>query len=111
MKVERGGRIALSKDAPEGGLRPAVSCLFRSLAEVYGGEAVAVLLTGMGRDGAEEMKLLRDSGAITIAQDKDSCVVHGMPGEAIKLDAAQLILPPEKIAPLLVSLANNRNRK
>jgi two-component system chemotaxis response regulator CheB len=111
MKVERGGRIALSKDAPEGGLRPAVSYLFRSLVEAYGGEAVAVLLTGMGRDGAEEMKLLRDSGAITIAQDKESCVVHGMPGEAIKLDAAQLILPPEKIAPLLASLANNRNGK
>jgi two-component system chemotaxis response regulator CheB len=111
MKVERGGSIALSKDAPEGGLRPSVSYLFRSLAEVYGGEAVVVLLTGMGRDGAEEMKLLRDNGAITIAQDKDSCVVHGMPGEAIKLDAAQLILPPEKIASLLCSLANHKNRK
>lgn len=111
MKVERGGRIALSKDAPEGGLRPSVSYLFRSLAEVYGSEAVVVLLTGMGRDGAKEMKLLRDVGAITIAQDRESCVVNGMPGEAIKLDAAQLILPPEKIAPLLSSLANHNNRK
>lgn len=110
MKVAQGGRVVLSKEAPEGGLRPAVACLFRSLAEVYGADAVAVLLTGMGRDGAEELKLLRDSGALTIAQDKDSSVVHGMPGEAIKLNAAQFILPPEKIALLLVSLTFNRNK-
>jgi len=111
MKIERGGIIALSKDAPESGLRPSVSYLFRSLVDAYGGEAVAVLLTGMGRDGAEELKALRERGAVTIAQDKDSSVVHGMPGEAIKLDAAQLILPPEKIAPLLVGLVNGKKLK
>jgi two-component system chemotaxis response regulator CheB len=108
MKVERGGKIVLTKDEPENSLRPSVSYLFRSLAAVYGGDAVAALLTGMGRDGAEELKLLRDKGATTIAQDKDSSVVHGMPGEAIKLDAAMLVLPPEKIAPMLADLANNR---
>lgn len=107
MKVAHGGKIALTQDAPENGLRPSVSYLFRSLAAVYGGDVAAGLLTGMGRDGAEALKLLRDKGAVTFAQDKDSSVVHGMPGEAIKLDAAQLILPPEKIAPLLISLANN----
>jgi two-component system chemotaxis response regulator CheB len=108
MKVERGGIIALSKDAPESSLRPSVSYLFRSLVEIYGGEAVAILLTGMGRDGAEEMKQLRDKGAITFAQDKDSSVVHGMPGEAIKLDAATFILAPDKIAAVLMDLANNK---
>ncbi|MBI5430823.1 MAG: chemotaxis-specific protein-glutamate methyltransferase CheB [Nitrosomonadales bacterium] len=107
MKVERGGKITLSKDAPESSLRPSVSYLFRSLVESYGGEAVAILLTGMGRDGAEELKLLRDRGAVTIAQDKESSVVHGMPGEAIKLDAATLILAPDKIAAVLAGLANN----
>ena len=118
MKVRHGGKIALSRDAPENGLRPSVSCLFRSVAEVYGGEAVAGLLTGMGRDGAEELKLLREKGAATFAQDKDSSVVHGMPGEAIKLDAATFILVPEKIAAVLTglainpaSLANNRDKK
>ncbi len=110
MKVERGGKIVLSKDEPESGLRPSVSCLFRSLADSYGSESVAVLLSGMGRDGAQELKLLRDLGAFTIAQDKESSVVHGMPGEAIKLDAAQMILPPEKIAPLLRSLASNNTQ-
>lgn len=108
MKVEHGGRIVLARDEPENGLRPSVSCLFRSLAEVYGDQAVAGLLTGMGRDGAEELKLLRDKGAVTFAQDKESSVVHGMPGEAIKLDAATLVLPPEKIVAVLTSLANKR---
>lgn len=111
MKVEHGGKIVLTGDGPENGLRPSVSYLFRSLAAVYGGEAVAVLLTGMGRDGAEELRLLKEKGAITIAQDKDSSVVHGMPGEAIKLDAATYILAPDKIAVVLTNLANNKQEK
>lgn len=107
MKVVRNNRIMLTQDAPENGLRPSVSYLFRSVAEVYGCDAVAGLLTGMGRDGAEELRLLKEKGAITFAQDKVSSVVNGMPGEAIKLDAAMLVLPPEKIAAVLTSLANN----
>lgn len=108
MRVERGGKIVLKKDEPENGLRPSVSYLLRSVAEVYGRDAVAGLLTGMGHDGAEELKLLKDKGAVTFAQDKDSSVVHGMPGAAIKLDAATLILPAEKIAATLASLAKDR---
>jgi len=108
MKVEHGGKIVLTQDGPENGLRPSVSYLFRSLAAVYGGGVVAGLLTGMGRDGAEELRLLKEKGAVTFAQDKDSSVVHGMPGEAIKLDAATFILAPEKIAAVLTDLANNK---
>ena len=108
MRVERSGKIVLTKDEPENGLRPSVSYLLRSVAEVYGRDAVAGLLTGMGRDGAEELKLLRGKGAVTFAQDKESSVVHGMPGEAIKLDAATFILPPEKIPAVLTNLAHNR---
>lgn len=104
MKVQRDGRIALARDPPENGLRPSVSYLFRSVADVYAGEAIAGLLSGMGRDGAEELKLLKDRGTVTIAQDRDSSVVHGMPGEAIKLDAATFVLPPEKIAAVLTNL-------
>lgn len=111
MKVDYGGKIVLTQDAPENGLRPSVSYLFRSLAEVYGGNAVAGLLTGMGRDGAEELKLLRDKGAVTFAQNKESSVVHGMPGEAIKLNAATYTLAPDKIAAVLAGLANNKNMK
>ncbi len=105
MGVER-GRIVLSQEAPENGLRPAVSYLFRAVARVFGANAVGVLLTGMGRDGAEELKLMKDKGAVTIAQDKDSSVVHGMPGEAIKLDAATYVLPPPRIAVTLAMLVN-----
>jgi two-component system chemotaxis response regulator CheB len=112
MKVERGGKLALTKDEPENGLRPSVSYLFRSVAEVYGCDAVAVLLTGMGRDGAEELRRLKEKGALTIAQDKDSSVVHGMPGEAILLDAATHVLSPGAIAAVLAALATaSRNAR
>ncbi|WP_413439410.1 chemotaxis-specific protein-glutamate methyltransferase CheB [Sulfuriferula sp. GW1] len=110
MKVERSGKIALTRDAPENGLRPSVSYLFRSIADNYGGDAVAGLLTGMGRDGAEELRLLKEKGAVTFAQDKDSSVVHGMPGAAIRLDAATFVLPPDKIAAVLTNLANHRSK-
>ena len=111
MKVDHGGKIILTQDAPENGLRPSVSYLFRSLATLYGGDVIAGLLTGMGRDGAEELRLLKEKGAVTIAQDKDSSVVHGMPGEAIKLEAATFVLAPNKIAAVLVSLVNNKSKK
>lgn len=110
MGVDGSGRIALSQAQAENGLRPAVSYLFRSVAEVYGRKAAAVLLTGMGTDGAAELKTLRECGAITIAQDQNTSVVFGMPGEAIRLGAASYVLPPEKIAPALVTLANKRGK-
>ncbi len=104
MGVALNKHIALTLDPPEHGLRPAVSYLFRSVATVYGGNVVAALLTGMGKDGAAELRLLRDKGAVTIAQSKETSVVHGMPGVAIAHNAATHILAPEEIAPLLISL-------
>ena len=97
MGVNGGGRIVLSQDPPENGLRPSAGHLFRSAARVYGPRAVGIVLTGMGRDGAAELKLMRDNGALTIAQDEASSVVHGMPGAAIELGAAMHVLPPEGI--------------
>jgi two-component system chemotaxis response regulator CheB len=108
MKVGMGGKILLTSDDPENGLRPSVSYLFRSVANLYGPNAIGVLLTGMGNDGAVELKLLREKGGVTIAQDKESSVVHGMPGEAINLGAATYILSPERIAAALKSLVDGR---
>jgi two-component system chemotaxis response regulator CheB len=108
MRVESGHRILLSNDEPENGLRPSVSYLFRSVADTFGKNAVGVLLTGMGKDGAEELKLMKDKGAATIAQDKDSSVVHGMPGEAIRLGAASYVLPPDRIAAALARLGGRK---
>ncbi len=101
MRLERDGSLRLSGDGPENGHRPSVSCLFRSVAEALGGRAVGVLLTGMGRDGAQELALLRERGATTIVQDAETSVVHGMPGEAIRLGAADYVAPPERIAAML----------
>ena len=92
------GFITLSKSPPEKGLRPSVSFLFRNILSIYGSNAIAILLSGMGTDGATELKMLRDAGALTIAQDSISALVHGMPGEAIRLGGASLVLPPEEIA-------------
>lgn len=107
MKVEKSGRIGVIRDAPENGLCPSVSYLFRSVAASFGMYAIGILLTGMGKDGAEELKLMREKGAVTIAQDKESSVVHGMPGEAIKLGAATYVFPPEKIAVILGNLVKD----
>jgi two-component system chemotaxis response regulator CheB len=103
LGVSTGGRLALARDEPENGLRPSVSWLFRSLAENAGGSAVGVMLTGMGRDGAPELKQMRERGAMTIVQDRESSVVHGMPGEAIALGAAVQILPADRIAGALIA--------
>lgn len=108
MVMSSDGTIALTADPPEYGLRPSVSCLFRSIASVFGPQSIGILLTGMGRDGAQELKLMRQAGAVTIAQDKESAVIYGMPGEAVKLEAATYVLPPEGIATTLNRLVNRR---
>jgi len=82
--------------------RPSVDVLFRSGAKYAGANAVAAIMTGMGDDGAKGMKELKDSGAYTIAQDEASCVVFGMPQEAIKHGGVDKILSLEKIAPEIV---------
>ncbi|GFO61506.1 chemotaxis response regulator protein-glutamate methylesterase [Geomonas silvestris] len=105
LEVAPGNRVALSLAPPDNGLRPSVAALFRSLARYCGRQSAGVLLTGMGSDGAKELKLLRQAGGITIVQNRESSVVFGMPGEAIRLDAASYVLPPEEIIELLTRLA------
>jgi two-component system, chemotaxis family, protein-glutamate methylesterase/glutaminase len=108
MGISADHRIVLTRDERENGLRPSVSFLFRSVKSVYGRSAAGILLTGMGVDGVAELKELRDAGAVTIAQDEESSVIHGMPGQAIKIGAATHILPPESIAKAVATLVSKR---
>jgi two-component system chemotaxis response regulator CheB len=105
LLVERDGaryRCRLRDDAPVNRHRPSVDVLFRSVAEQVGQNAVGVILTGMGADGARGLREMRDKGAFTIGQDEKSSVVWGMPGAAVALGAVARLLPIEQIAQGLV---------
>lgn len=102
MLVDRGGALRLDQLAsPVGGHRPAVEVLFRSLCDQPPGRVAAVLLSGMGSDGADAMAALRNANVLTIAQNKASCAVYGMPRAAIDLRAAAFALAPPQIGRLL----------
>ncbi len=105
--VVRGGRVVLS-DAPERhSCKPSVDVLFESVAQDVGAKAVACLLTGMGKDGAAGLKAIRDVGGYTIAQDEASCVIYGMPREAVMRGAAKKIAPLSRIGAMLGELAHH----
>lgn len=87
--------------------RPAVDVLFRSTAQFAGSNAVGIIMTGMGDDGARGLFEMKEAGAYTICQDEQSCVVFGMPKEAIKLGGVMKVLPLEKIAPHLISISKS----
>jgi len=111
MAIEKGPYIVLSELPSENGLRPSINYLFRTVEQVMGQEAIGILLTGMGRDGAQGLKKLKDSGAITIAQDRDSSIVFGMPGEAVKIDAASYVLPLEEISDMIVKFVKKSSEE
>ena len=109
LGLHQDGVIALSKNPPEKSLRPAVSFLFRQVNTVYGKNSMCILLSGMGTDGAIELKILRDTGACTIAQNEQSALVHGMPGEAIRLGGASMVLSPDEIVHEIIRMSNIKN--
>ncbi len=82
---------------------PSVDVLFNSVATAAGPKAIGAILTGMGRDGADGLLAMRQAGAFTVGQDKDSCVVYGMPMEAYKIGAVQVQAPLNKIAEIILS--------
>lgn len=92
------GTLHLNDDPPVLGQRPSGDVLFRSLADARGRRSVGVLLTGMGEDGARGLAALRQAGGYTIAQDSSTAVIWGMPGAAVRLDAAIEVLPVGSIA-------------
>ena len=106
MGLTMAGSIALRRGPVENGVRPSISYLFRSLANACGPGTVGVLLTGMGKDGALELAGMKKKGAVTIAQDEESCVVYGMPAEAVKQNGASYVLSPKGITAFLNSINN-----
>lgn len=111
LRVQRsGGRYLcqIGDDPPVNRHRPSVDVLFDSLADAAGPNVCAALLTGMGADGARGLLALREVGAMTLAQDRATSVVWGMPGEAVKLDAARAILPLGEIAVALLEHSSER---
>ena len=98
LELDAQGKFLCLSSALVDGHRPSATITLTSVAKFYGSTAVGVLLTGMGRDGAAGMRAIAQAGGSTIAQDEKSCVVFGMPKEAIALGAVQLVLPVQDIA-------------
>ena len=94
--------LGYDKEPQNFSYRPSVDVFFRSVAKHWTGKGIAVLLTGMGRDGAQGLKRLREAGWPTIAQDRKTCVVYGMPKLAAELEAAVEVLPVGAIAPACI---------
>jgi two-component system chemotaxis response regulator CheB len=90
--------------------RPSVDVLFQSVAKAAGPDAIGVIMTGMGSDGAEGLFAMHHAGAVTIAQDEASCIVFGMPKEAIERGAVNQVAPLSHIPKLILSAANGALR-
>ena len=102
LHIDCNGRMKASKEPPVDRHRPSISVTFRSVAEYYGDAAIGVLLTGMGRDGGEGMQALSQAGALTIAQDEATCVIYGMPRDAVERGAACAVLSLADIPQALI---------
>ena len=109
MELRRNGAryfVTTNQSPPVRRHRPSVEVMFESVAKYAGANAIGVIMTGMGDDGANGLLRMKESGAQTMAQDEESCVVFGMPKEAIKLGAANTVVSLQKITPTILSLLN-----
>jgi two-component system response regulator WspF len=103
LVLDESGRLAYTR-TPDSSYRPSVDVFFKSVGRNWQGDVVAMVLTGMGRDGAEGLRVLHAEGHHTIAQDQASSAVYGMPKAAVELNAATEILPLDKIGPRLTNI-------
>lgn len=110
LTVDRFRRIRLNDESPIGNHRPAVTALFQSMARSFGAGGMGVILTGMGADGADGLLAMRAAGAQTLAQDEKSCVVFGMPKEAIARGAAERVVPLDEMAQTIQALCGKGKR-
>ncbi|TGD75468.1 chemotaxis response regulator protein-glutamate methylesterase [Mangrovimicrobium sediminis] len=100
------GQVVITDDPAEHFCKPAVNYLFRSVAQVYKQNALGVILTGMGSDGADGLAAMKQAGATSLAQDEETSVVFGMPKEAISKGVVDAVLPLQKVAPKILELVN-----
>jgi two-component system response regulator WspF len=107
LQISAEGRLLYVEDPKDSLFRPSIDVFFTSLSKNWRGVAIGVLLTGMGQDGAQGMKLMKDKGWHTIAQDQASSAVYGMPKAAVLLHAVTEVLPLNSIAARLISLCHN----
>jgi two-component system chemotaxis response regulator CheB len=109
MKIVRQGQklcLRITDDPPENHCKPSADYLFRSMAELYGKRALGVIMTGMGSDGVLGLKALKEKGACILAQDESSCVVFGMPLEALNAGLVDVVSPLSEMAGEIVKRVN-----
>ena len=114
MAVVRDGdavRVRVQQEPPENSCRPSADVLFRSVADVYGRHVLAVVMTGMGRDGLNGCEHIRDAGGQIIVQDEESSVVWGMPGFVVKAGMADQVLPLSALGPEIIRKVWNHRRR
>ena len=102
--------IQLDNSPPMWGVRPAADPLFFSVAETFGSAAVGIVLTGMGRDGAEGLKRIRDAGGAAVVQDRESSVIYGMPQAALAAAGAASVVKVEEMAATILELLSTKMR-
>ncbi|MFZ6030129.1 MAG: chemotaxis protein CheB [Chloroflexota bacterium] len=110
LLIEPGGVLRLSQSEPVNFVRPSADRLFISTAESYGERAIAVVLTGCGKDGGDGVRTIKQRGGIVIAQDEETSECFGMPGTAVAVTHVDFVLPLDEIAPLLIELVT-KNRQ
>ncbi len=106
MGIQSNKRIAISRQQPENGLRPSISYLFRSVADVFGANAIGVLLTGMGKDGVNGLQAIKSEGGKTIAESEETSILYGMPKSAAETGAADKIIPNYNIVKEMIRFTN-----
>jgi two-component system, chemotaxis family, protein-glutamate methylesterase/glutaminase len=107
MEVLENKKIGLNSEPNIWGVRPAVDILFKSASKVYGEHLVSVVLTGMGKDGAEGTKEIKRNGGITISEDKSTCIIYGMPKAAFETGMVDMVLPLEQVAKTIENIVSS----